>query len=149
MALTLLLKKRKRILFPAICLILSGCGPYFIDLGAPTLTSTGQLIHAGLQATFDCEDEIFSIASGTNYYFAEFIDEFGNKREGMISGLYFSIMGKQERARYYSAYAGLIVYYYSLKIEILRIGIDRNVEFTEVKVNIVKPSSEIGSCFLT
>ena len=139
-------KNWKRILFPVVCLILSGCGHYLPLYDSPPSGSTGTVIHAGTQASFKCEDDILSIASGTYYYSAEFIDEFGNKRVSMVSGLYFSMRDKQEQARYYSAYAGLIVYFYSLKIEVLAIGVDHIDEFTEVEVSTIGKSGNADRC---
>jgi hypothetical protein len=141
-----LIEKWKRILFPAFCLILSGCGHYLPLYDPPPSGSMGTVIHAGTQASFKCDDEILSIASGTNYYSAEYIDEFGNQRQGMISGLYFSLWEKREQARFYSAYTGLTIYYYSIKIEILGIGADRIDEFTEVDVGIMNQSGEVERC---
>lgn len=147
MALTWLVEKWKWIPCIAVCLFLSGCvhfSPYYDPLPR---SSMGTAVHAGTQASFRCEDEILSIASGTNYYHAEFMDEFGNTIMGMVSGLYLSTRDKPERARFYSAYAGLTIYYYSMRINILQIGEDSMDEFTDVEVTYVQPSGATVRCF--
>jgi hypothetical protein len=111
----------KRILFPAACLFLSGCGDRLPQTPLPD-TSSKNRIHDGGESEFQCDNEKLTFRS-TGYYAMEFIDVFGEKRNEMTSGLWIDILGKSEMGRYFKAYSGLVIYYYDSvvsKIETVR-----------------------------
>jgi hypothetical protein len=139
------LRQWKRILFPTVCLLLSGCGSFFPEYSAPPSTSSGSIIYGGTTASFICGDMEFSLASGS-YELREFIDEFGEKRNETLSGLSAGMAGKPEAQRYYRAYAGMRIYYYSATIQVIRIGNDRNNIFTEVQATYLNKAGEIETC---
>jgi hypothetical protein len=123
----------KRILFPVVCLILAGCGSLSPLESASPLSSTNQLAHHGTVASFDCGGEIISIASG-GYFNAEFIGQFGDKRNETMSQLFVSMRGKPESLRIFYGYTGMNIYYYLYKIQVIRLGRDFQNPFTEVNV---------------
>ena len=127
----------KRILFPAVCLILTGCGSLFPDASTSPLTSTSKLTHDGTQASFDCGDKLISIGSG-NYGFADFIDVDMKSRSEQTSSLWITIRDHPETMKIYRAYTGLTIYYYIYRIHVFRLGRDLQNPFTEVNVKYLE-----------
>jgi hypothetical protein len=135
--------KWRTLIFPAICLLLSGCGRFdWYSPPRPITTFGGTVINSGAQASFRCNDDTVSLGS-SNYHAAEFIDEFGEVRTGNISGLWVTMKDKPEAFHFYKVYSGLIIYYYDAKIEILQVGGD----YTEVEVSAFGQSGKTERCF--
>ncbi|MBN2085073.1 MAG: hypothetical protein JW748_07585 [Anaerolineales bacterium] len=133
--------KWKTWIFPVICLLLSGCGRF--DWYSPPRPNTGgTVIYSTAQASFRCNDNFVSLASG-NYHTSEFIDEFGEVRTGNISGLWVGMKDKPEAFRFYYVYYGLVIYYYDVKIEILQVGGD----YTAVEVSAFVQSGRTERCY--
>ncbi|MBN2084509.1 MAG: hypothetical protein JW748_04740 [Anaerolineales bacterium] len=127
----------RRILFSAVCLILSGCGSFFPDASTSPIGPSSQIVHYGTVASFDCDGEIIFIASsGYGYY--TFIDMFGKKRSETTSSLWITIGDHPEKSRVYRGYAGLVIHYYNYKIEVLRLGRDLQNQFTEVNMGYMR-----------
>jgi hypothetical protein len=120
----------KWILISALCLILAGCGPWFSN---PSTSTENLKTHHGTVAWFDCDDEAISIGS-SGYGYLEFIDSVGNKRNENTSTLWISIDNHQGPLRIYRAYAGLTIYYYKYKIQVLRLGWEPLKPFTEINI---------------
>jgi hypothetical protein len=123
----------KRILFPAVCLILTGCGSLFPFESASPLSLTSQITHHGTVASFDCAGETIAIAS-SGYEYTEYIDISGKIRKEQTSTLFIVMRDKPETRRSFTAYTGLTIYYYIYKIYVFRLGRDLQNPFTEVNV---------------
>jgi hypothetical protein len=146
MKLTRLNKAWNRIIYPAVCLLLSGCGSLFM-INANTSPSQpySQLVHQSAVASFQCDEDIISIASG-GYFNGEFFDQSGKKRNEMLSQLFISMRHKPEASRIVYAYSGMTFYYYMYRIQILRFGMDLQNPYTEVRVEYANDTeSPMGS----
>jgi hypothetical protein len=133
-------------IIPAICLLLSGCGSFFM-INANTSPSQpyGQLVHQSAVASFQCDDDIITIASG-GYFNGEFFDQSGKKRNEMLSQLFISMDHKPEASRIVYAYSGMTYYYYIYRIQILGFGLDLQNPYTEVRVEYAnEKKSSAGS----
>jgi hypothetical protein len=137
----------KIFIIPEVCLFLSGCGSLFPNVSATPLTSTSKLIHSNTQAIILCEFGNLELGT-SNYEGREFIDEFGNKKTEATAGLWVSIEDQPETRQFYRAYGGLSIFYYSYRIQVLRIGADLQAGFTEVEVTNGKQAGSSGSLVL-
>ncbi|MBN2085075.1 MAG: hypothetical protein JW748_07595 [Anaerolineales bacterium] len=140
-------EKTKRILIPVVLIMLSGCGHYLPLYDLPqSSTMGGTMIHKGTQASFHCGNDYLTLGSPSSYYFADFIDEFGDRKMEKMSGLWISIKNKPESRKYFAVYAGLSIHYYSEIIEVYTIGVDIIDHFIEVEVNNLEQSGEMNRC---
>lgn len=132
---SVLSKNQCKIAFiPVIGLLLSGCGSFLIiDANTSPSQPYSQLVHQSAVASFQCDDDIISIASG-GYFNGEFFDQSGKKRNEMLSQLFISMRDKPEASRTVYAYSGMTFYYYLYRIQILRFGMDLQNPYTEVRV---------------
>jgi hypothetical protein len=143
MKLTWIKTKSKSILYIMVCLFLSGCGSFFPYESASPLSSTSRLVHSGAQATFDCDGQIITFTSTGNFE-AEFIGQSGEIRNEMMSGLVILMRGNPEAERFIYAYSGLTYYYFQYKIQVLRVGVDRQNRFTEIEMSFPRQSESSG-----
>jgi hypothetical protein len=148
MKLTWVKNQWKKILYPILCLLLSGCGSFFPNASASPLSPSSHIIHSGMTTTFDCGDEKIGFAS-YSFFAAEFIGQSGDKRNEMMSRLNVEIEGNPETSHDYYAYDGLTIHYYKYRIQVLRLGIDLQNRFTEVIVGYEQQSTSGGSNYCT
>jgi hypothetical protein len=129
-------------IIPCICLALSGCGSFFPLESASPSTAMSMLVHYGTVASFDCGNEKINVGS-SEYGISGFVDVYGKKRDEQLSRLSIGVDGRPETYRDYWAYSGLIIYYYTYRIEILRIGRDLQNPFTELNVTYVEKADSV------
>ena len=133
------------VIFPGICLLLSGCGSFFPAASASPSQPYAQLVHQTAVASFLCDGEIISIASG-GFFNADFIGQSGEKRNETLSQLFISMRDKPEASRMVYAYGGMTFYYYTYRIQIIRLGRDLQNPFTEVRMEFAnEKESSAGS----
>ena len=124
----------KRILISAICLALAGCGSMFIDTNTHPSAPMGVIIHSGTTSRFTCEKEDLGFAA-SSFTQNEFIDVSGKQRWDAMFRLSVSISGQPDTNKQYNAYVGLILYFYSYKLTVHRMGVDIQSEFAEIIVD--------------
>ncbi len=115
------IKQCKRLFFPAMCLILAGCGPLTIDTDLESSSADGVIVHADGRGHYSCEngDLYFTGYSSSEI---EFIDQFGKNRNERTFGLWIAIEKQPESHLYFRAYEGLTIYYYSYTLRVLCVG---------------------------